>query len=88
MVYYTYMALYVKQNQSRSELQERIAAELQEKARKKAEPADKPDGVEDSRYIEGTKRTTGLALAWLLIGIAIVGVTLWLIIISTQAAKY
>ena len=71
------MGLYVKQNQSRTE--------LQEKARQKADPADRPDGVDDSRYIEGTKTTTGLALAWLLIGIAAVGITLWLVISSTGA---
>lgn len=79
------MGLYVKQNQSRTELQERIAAELQEKARQKAEPADRPDGVDDSRYVEGTKPTTSLAWVWALIGIAAVGITLWLVIISTGA---
>lgn len=82
------MALYVRQDQNRTELQERIAAELQEKARAKAEPADRPDGVEDSRYIEGTKRTTTLALIWLVIGIAAVVVIVWLVIASTQAAMY
>lgn len=82
------MALYVRQDQNRTELQERIAAELQEKARQKADPADLPDGVEDSRYIEGTKRTTALALVWLVIGIAAVVVIVWLVIASTQAATY
>ena len=78
------MGLYVKQNQSRTELQERIAAELQEKARKKAEPVDAPDGVDDSRYIEGTKQTTSLAWAWLLIGIAAIAITIWLVIATTR----
>ena len=78
------MGLYVKQNQNRTELQERIAAELQEKARQKAQSSDRPDGVDDSRYIEGTKQTTGLALGWLVIGVAVVGVTLWLVIASTR----
>ncbi len=78
------MALHVNQNQNRTELQERIAAELQEKARKKAEPADLPDGIEDSRYIEGTKQTTSLALVWLIVGIAAIVVTIWLVIASTR----
>ena len=78
------MGLYVKQNQNRTELQERIAAEMQEKARKKAEPAERPDGVDDSRYIEGTQRTTGLLGAWVLIAIAAVGIAVWLTIISTR----
>lgn len=78
------MGLYVKQNQRRTELQERIAAELQEKARKKAETTDLPDGVDDSRYIEGTKTTTSLAWAWLIIGIAAVIITIWLVVASTR----
>ena len=78
------MGLYVKQNQNRTELQERIAAEMQEKARKKAEPAERPDGVDDSRYIEGTKTTTSLAFVWLIIGIAAIIVTIWLVIASTR----
>ena len=78
------MGLYVKQNQSRTELQEKIAAELQEKARKKSEPADRPDGVDDSRYIEGTKATTTLAPVWLIIGVAAIIVIIWLVIASTR----
>lgn len=78
------MGLYVKQNQSRTELQEKIAAELQEKARKKSEPADRPDGVDDSRYIEGTKATTTLAPVWLIIGTAAIIVIIWLVVASTR----
>lgn len=78
------MSLYVKQTDTRSALQEKLAAELQEKARKKAKEAELPDGVEDSAYIEGTKKTTSLAWAWVVIGIAIVGVVIWLSIIATN----
>ena len=78
------MGLYVKQNQSRTELQEKIAAELQEKARKKSEPADRPDGVDDSRYIEGPKATTTLAPVWLIIGTAAIIVIIWLVVASTR----
>jgi len=42
------MALYVKQSDTRSQLQEKLAAELQEKARAKAKEAELPDGVDDS----------------------------------------
>ena len=78
------MSLYVKQTDTRSALQEKLAAELQEKARKKATEAELPDGVEDSAYIEGTKKTTTLAWAWLIIGVAAIGVVIWLIIIATN----
>ena len=70
----------MKQNESRSELQQKIAAELQDKAKKKALETERPDGVTDSAYIEGTKQTTSLAWAWVLIGLAVIGIVVWLII--------
>lgn len=75
------MGLFVQQNSNRTKLQERLAAELSEKAKKKAELETKnPDGVDDSRYIEGTKQTTSLAWVWILIIIAIVGAALYFMI--------
>ena len=76
------MGLYVKQSDTRSQLQEKLAAELQEKARAKAKEAEMPDGVDDSAYIEGTKRTTTLAWVWALIFLAFIGVVIWLIVVS------
>lgn len=62
------MALFIRQNEDRSKLQERLAAELREKSKMRAELDSKlPDGVEDSRYIEGTKKTTSLAWVWIAI---------------------
>ena len=78
------MALFVNQSSNRSKLQERLVAELSEKAKKKAqlESAKAPDGVEDSAYMEGTKQTTSLAWVWILIGVAVVGAAIWLVIVS------
>ncbi len=75
------MALFLRQDDERSELQKRIAAELREKSKSKAltESADRPDGVDDSRYIEGTKQTTSLAWVWVLIIIFAIGAALWII---------
>ena len=67
------------QNDQRSQLQEQIAAELQQRAREKNRTTELPDGVEDSAYIKGTKQTTTLAWVWVLIVIAIVGCAFWLI---------
>lgn len=62
------MALFVNQNSNRTKLQEQLAAELQEKARKKAElETTRPDGIEDSAYVKGTKKTTSLAWVWVLL---------------------
>jgi hypothetical protein len=76
------MALFVNQNSNRTKLQERLAAELAEKAKKKADIADKerPDGVDDSAYIEGTKKTTSLAGVWVaifIIAVAILIAIIW-----------
>jgi hypothetical protein len=66
------MALFIRQNEERSELQRRIAAELQEKARSRAESENKLENIEDSQYMQGTKRTTSLAWLWLVVvGLAI-----------------
>lgn len=72
------MALYVKQDDNRTELQEKIAAELREKQIKNSlgeggfAPENKGEIAqpEDSAYLEGTKETTGLAFVWLLVLLA------------------
>ncbi|MDO5343661.1 MAG: hypothetical protein Q4F02_02025 [Candidatus Saccharibacteria bacterium] len=62
------MGLFVNQQDRRSELQERIAAELREKTKNSHLREDAAmDGVEDVRYLEGTKQTTTLAWAWIVI---------------------
>ena len=62
------MGLFVNQQDQRSELQERIAAELREKAKASSlQEKATMDGVDDIRYLEGTKQTT--TLAWILIAI-------------------
>lgn len=76
------MALYVRQNENRSKLQERLAAELQEKAKAQAEETKQPDGVDDSRYMEGTKKTTSLAWIWVAVVLFVVGAVVFLIVSS------
>jgi hypothetical protein len=78
------MALYIKQQEKRTELQERLAAELQEKARAKAKEAELPDGVTDSHYIKNTKQTSSLGWVWILIGFIVVGLIIWLVIATAQ----
>ena len=65
-------------------MQERIAAELQERARQKAKEAELPDGITDSAYIKGTKQTSTLAWAWVAIGVIVVGLVIWLIIATAK----
>ncbi|HWT40675.1 MAG TPA: hypothetical protein VN081_05425 [Dongiaceae bacterium] len=78
------MSLYLRQQDSRSELQQKLAAELQEKAKRKAAETELPDGVTDSAYIKNTKETTSLAWVWVLIGLAIIGLTIWILIATAK----
>ena len=77
------MALHVNQENTRSKLQQRIADDLAEKAKKKAlQDGDRPDGVTDSAYLKETKQTTSLAWIWAVIALAAVGIVIWLVAIS------
>ncbi len=78
------MALYLKQNDNRSQLQDKLAKELQERAKQKAAEAELPDGVTDSAYIQGTRQTTSLAWIWVVIIVAIVGILIWLTVLSAS----
>jgi type VI protein secretion system component VasF len=76
------MALFIQQNEDRSKLQERVAAELQERAKQRALLQDRPDGVTDSQYIKGTKQTTSLAWVWMLLFAVAIAAVIWLVIIN------
>lgn len=78
------MALFIRQDEQRTKIQDRITAELQEKARQKALETDRPDGVTDSAYIKNTQSTTNLAWIWIVLGIIAVAIIIWLTIISVQ----
>lgn len=74
-----YMALFVRQDDNRSELQQRLATELQARAKKKAEEAELPDGVNDSQFIKDTKQGSSLLGVWIAIGIAVFALAIFLI---------
>lgn len=78
------MALFVNQNHEKTELQQRLAAELQEKARKKTLETDQPDGVTDSAYLKDTKSTTSLAWVWVAIIVFAVGALAFYIVLSSR----
>lgn len=73
----------MNQRDDRSELQKRIAAELTEKAKKKREmELERPDGVDDSAYIQGSKTTSSLAWVWILLIVMIIVAAIWYIVAS------
>lgn len=78
------MALFIRQDENRSQLQERLASELQERARKNAEKNDLPDGVTDSQFLKNTKVTTSFAWLWTILLLVLVGAIIWLTISSAK----
>ena len=78
------MALFVKQNEERSQLQERLAAELQEKAKRRALNESQGDDINDSEYLRDTKSTTSLAWVWLVIIILAAALLITFIVLSAN----
>ena len=70
----------LRQQETRTELQQKLAAELQERAKQKAKTFDQPDGVTDSAYIKQTKETSPFAWVWMLLILFGVGAVVWLIV--------
>lgn len=79
------MALFVRQDQERSELQQRLATELREKAKARQEgESTTPDGVEDSNYLQDTKKTTPLAWVWIVVILLVIFAGIFLFIVSNS----
>lgn len=74
------MALFVRQAEDRSKLQERLAAELQEKAKARALSESQSGDIEDTEYLKDTKSTTSLAWVWVTIVLVFVAVVVWLML--------
>lgn len=72
------MGIILKQTDGRSQLQEKLAAELQERAKQRALETELPDGVTDSAYLKQTQQTDWLSKIWFFIVVAAVGIVLWL----------
>lgn len=81
------MGIIVNQQDNRTELQKKIAAELADKAKKKKAREDElPDGVEDSAYIENTQHTGKLAWVWILLVVVLVIAAVVFFMISSNKA--
>jgi len=80
------MGIIVNLNENRSELQKKIATELQEKTRQKTSLGNLPDGIEDSTMVEKTNTTGSLKWLKVLIGIVVMAgvIALSSFIVSSQ----
>ena len=68
------MGLFIRQDENRSQLQERLAAELRERAKLQAGGSEPIDQATKSNYIKDTEQTSDRALIWFVIaGVVIIG---------------
>ena len=80
------MALFIRQNEDRSKLQERLAAELQERAKLRAAKQEGPDLVDDSEYMKNTTHTSKMAWVWISLTIILIAAVVWLIFLNAKHA--
>lgn len=81
------MGRYIEQTEAKSELQQRLVAEMRAKAAARAKDEagksgdTKPvDHVDDAAYLRGTKPTTSLAWVWVLIFFAVIALFVYFVI--------
>lgn len=60
------MGILIKQDDSRSQYQERIAAELRERAKRQAAGSEPLDQTKKSNYLKDTSETSGGLWLWLI----------------------
>jgi len=78
------MALFIRQDENRSQLQERLSAELQERAKERDKIDNHPDGVTDSEYMKNTSQTSSMAWLWIVLVVVVLGVIIWLTLFNTK----
>lgn len=78
------MGILVKLDENRTDIQKRVATELQEKARKRAEEAERPDGVDDSQFVKGTEQTNKFFAVWIIVGVLVIGGVIALIVATAR----
>lgn len=80
------MGLYIRQDEKRTELQEKIAADLRAKAaeRSKADiEGPEYDGERDADIVNNTHTSSPLLAVWLVLGVATIAVVIYLIVRSS-----
>lgn len=79
------MSIILKDQGKRTELQQRITAELREKQMKKhavKDDLESPNAdIENNEYMKDFKPTTTLSWAWLLIGLVAIGIIIAIIVV-------
>jgi hypothetical protein len=70
------MGLFIQQNDKRSQLQERLAAELREKAKTSAGGSEPIDLTKNSNYLKDTETASRPSYLWLGVAVAVIATIL------------
>jgi len=74
------MGILLKQEDNRSQYQERIAAELRERAKQQAAGSEPLDQTKQSNYIKDTSGTSDRIWIWLVgVGVVVAGLIVYII---------
>lgn len=68
------MALFIRQSEDRSKLQERLSAELQERHKQRNVGNNEPEKIEDTAYLKDTTDTGSLTWLWVALMLIAAGV--------------
>lgn len=68
------MALFIRQNEDRSKLQERLSSELQERHKQRQLKENKPETVEDSQYLKEMEDGSSISFVWVILIIVAIGI--------------
>ena len=80
-MYNEYMGILVRQDEKRSQYQEKLAAELRERAARQAGGSEPLDQTKKSNYIKDTNQTSERAWLWAILAtIVVVGFAVFIIV--------
>lgn len=75
------MGLFIQQNDNRSKLQERLAAELRERAKTQATGSEPLDQSTKSNYVKNTEQlSSGVWVAVVIVGLVILGLGIFMVV--------
>lgn len=78
------MALFIRQNEDRSKLQERLNAELQERHKQAEIENNKPETVEDSAFLKDSKSSSKYGWLWVLGAVLVAAIIAYFIYQSSH----
>ena len=80
-MYNEYMGILVRQDEKRSQYQEKLAAELRERAARQASGSEPLDQTKKSNYIKDTNQTSERAWLWAILAtIVVVGFAVFIVV--------